>query len=217
MVKAVIFDMDGLLLDTERLAVDAWCEAAAALSVNLPRDVAVGTIGLDWPSTRQVMLRELDAAAPLDALFGLVQSVYRRKLEEETQPKPGAEELLRTLRAGGIPTALATSTKRENARWRMEKVGLYQYINAFACGDEVERGKPAPDIFLLAARKLGVPADRCAALEDSPAGLKAAKKAGMTTVMVPDLAPHAGDAAACADYVAESLREVLGLPCFSHL
>lgn len=119
--------------------------------------------------------------------------------------KPGAEEILRMLRDIGVPAGLATSTVRKSAENKMHLAGLYQYITASACGDEVAHGKPQPDIYLMAAKHVGISPESCVALEDSPAGLMAAKAAGMTTIMVPDLVPPDEDTKNYADFVVKDL------------
>lgn len=207
-MKAAIFDMDGLLLDTERPAVDAWAQAAKELELDLPESVVIKTIGRDWEMTKAIVLDEMGNDCPFDKLQSLVQSIYRNQfVANGVQRKAGAEEILSMLREHGIPVGLATSTARKSAEWKLESAGLLQYLPCGACGDEVQRGKPYPDIYLLAARNLGVQPEQCAALEDSPAGLMAAKAAGMTTIMVPDLVEPTAETLVYTDYVVRDLNE----------
>lgn len=207
MFQAVIFDMDGTLLDTERLALDAWEEAAHRLNMSLSRDLLLRTVGRDWDDTRAIITQAIGPDADFEALGRLTNDIHHEQLEAGAPVKRGARELLERLRQAGIPMALATSTARKGAQRRLEKVGLWHYFRDAACGDEVERGKPFPDIFELAALRCGCPSAQCIAVEDSPAGVRAAKGAGMTVVMVPDLVSPDAATRAFADVVAEDLLQ----------
>lgn len=206
MLEAVVFDMDGLLLDTERPALASWLRAAGELGLALPEQAVLATIGVNWEGTKRIIMEALGADAPFEELQCRTQRYYKQWFADfGVQAKPGAEELLRRLGERGIPAALATSTARKSAEWKLRSAGLFHLIGSGACGDEVEHGKPHPDIFLLAAGNIGAAPGHCVALEDSPAGLMAAKAAGMTTVMVPDLVPPTGDTLQFADYIAKDL------------
>jgi HAD superfamily hydrolase (TIGR01509 family) len=207
-LKAAIFDMDGLLLDTERPAVNAWAQATAEMGLSLPEAVVIGTIGRDWEATKRIILETLGDGAPYDALIERVQAIYHRFLTDGVVPvKPGAVEILRMMRDIGLTAGLATSTVRKSMEWKMRSAGLLYYFSASACGDEVSQSKPQPDIYLLAAKCIGVEPEYCVALEDSPAGIMAAKAAGMTTVMVPDLVQPDEEILKVTDYVVKDLYE----------
>jgi HAD superfamily hydrolase (TIGR01509 family) len=107
----------------------------------------------------------------------------------------------------GLAKAVATSTARERAMYKLKKSGLEERFDAFACGDEISRGKPAPDIFLLAARLLHLPPEECLALEDSDAGVMAAQSAGMRVVVIPDVKPPSPEASAAAWQFLPSLTD----------
>ena len=187
---AVVFDMDGLMLDTERLDRALWQAAARRHAFEFP----------DWLHATLVGRRAADTAHTLQAHFGAGFPLERIKAEIHgywmniaTGPglprKPGIDDLLATLERQAIPRAVATSTARDRALLSLGE--LATRFQALAFGNEVQRGKPAPDIYLLAAQRLGVPPADCLALEDSPAGVAAAHAAGMTVVMIPDLVqPH---------------------------
>lgn len=212
MLQAVVFDMDGLLLDTERPALIAWSQAAEELGIELPESVILATVGVDWESTKRIITGALGSGAPREALVSRTQEIYRRWFDDfGVQAKPGAIELLRKLREHGIPAGIATSSSRKSAEWKLGKAGLLPYISGGACGDEVSRGKPYPDVFLKSASELKADPAYCAALEDSPAGITAAKAAGMTAILVPDLVKPADEVAGRADYVVSDLFEASDL------
>lgn len=214
-IAAVIFDMDGLMLDTERLARAAWERAFAERGLRIDDAVYYRVIGRTSPDTRRIF-GEAYALAP-----DVVEDIARRKTafllasyERDIPVKPGLIELLAWLDARGVPRAVATSTLRELALHKLGKAGLAGGFRAIVCGDDVARGKPAPDIFLLAAHRLGARPEACAVLEDSEPGIRAARAAGMRAILVPDQAPPAPEAAALAHHVCASLadaRDVLVL------
>ena len=187
-IKAVIFDMDGVITDTEKLLVKYWCQAAEEQ-------------GFPMTYGNALSLRSLAAryAEPyLRELFGEefnYRKVRARRIElmEEdiekngVQITPGLEELMVYLKDHGYNTAVATATDFDRAVSYLQKAKVYEHFDLLCCGPQVEHGKPEPDIYLYAAQKLGVEPECCLAIEDSPNGITAAYRAGMYTVMVPDL------------------------------
>ena len=183
---AVVFDMDGLLLDSERPTRDAWLRAAAALGVPLTEPDYLSVVGLN----------HTDSEARLLALFGAdaarlasarVQTDAALTAGPPFDAKPGARRLLHTLREARIPCAVASSTHHAEVRRRLQRAGLLDHFGAICGGDEVTRGKPAPDLYTLALARLGAAARTSLAFEDSGHGVQAALAAGLATVAVPDL------------------------------
>jgi len=207
---AVIFDMDGLLLDTEPLAARAWNEAAAALGVEFDEALALAMVGRNFSDCAAMVRARYGASYPVDALLDRWHAAYDAIVAQDgVTVKPGAIALVDWLERNAIPRAIATSTRRERARGKLVDVGLLPRFHDLVAGDEVARGKPEPDIYVEAARRLGVRADECVALEDSVPGVRAALAARMAAIMVPDLHGPPGDLIALDLLVLPSLHEVL--------
>ena len=206
---AVIFDMDGLMLDTEPLAARAWVDAARDLGVAFDASINHRLIGRNFPDCRTIIGEHHGAGYPVDDLMGAWHGAYDAIVQREGIAfKPGLPELLDWLDEARIPKAVATSTRRARAQAKLELTGILERFAALVGGDEVARGKPAPDIFVEAARRLGVPPSACMVLEDSEPGMRGALAAGMTPVMVPDLLPPSPALLATAPLVVATLHEV---------
>jgi beta-phosphoglucomutase-like phosphatase (HAD superfamily) len=184
-----IFDLDGLMLDTERPAASAWARAARNLGWPVDEAVAVRTIGMDEPSSRAIIMETLGAGFPYDAVREAMRTIVIQEIGEAggIPQRPGLTVLLDRLEALGVPLAVATSSQRNSALWKLRQGGILERFPVIVCGDEVQRGKPAPDIFLLAAERLGKRCEDCVGFEDSPAGLRALRAAGIRSVFVKDL------------------------------
>jgi HAD superfamily hydrolase (TIGR01509 family) len=192
--EAVIFDMDGLLLDSERIALKLFAEAARSLDLKWSEEVGLKMIGLNSRDANAIVLESFGSDYAVASLHERFGELYEAAIISGGIPvKPFARDLLMRLAALRIPCAVATSTRRTRAEAKLHHAQLIQHFKALACGDEVLRGKPHPEIYELAASRLGVEASRCLALEDSNAGVRSAVSANMQVVMVPDLLkPDAG-------------------------
>jgi HAD superfamily hydrolase (TIGR01509 family) len=206
-VRAVIFDMDGLLIDSERHVKAAVFDAAFAVGMPMHEDFYASVIGAPWPET---FLR-------LKGFFGgeVVLAQFREAFEQCMAPRlpriglmPGVEALLDRLEAAGLPIAVATSTGRRKAEAHLRHVGIHHRFHAIVTRDDVDRGKPFPDPYLLAARHLGRAPDSCLALEDSHNGIRSAHAAGMMAVMAPDLLPATAEMTALCAGVVRDLNQV---------
>ncbi len=207
---AVIFDMDGLMLDTEPLAARAWGDAAAALGVEFDMTLAPAMVGRNFADCATMVRARYGAGYPVDALLGRWHATYDGIVEREgLTMKPGVGELLDWLDTMAIPRAVATSTRRERARAKLVRTALLPRFHEIVGGDEVARGKPAPDIYIEAAHRLGVNAGDCLVLEDSEPGVRAALAARMTPIMVPDMRPPPADLLAIDLLILPTLHDVL--------
>lgn len=209
---AVLLDMDGLMLDTERMVLAAFEAAAAELGHVVPADLFPSLIGRTSRDSAGLLESAFGAGFPLETFRRLTQANYELDIARNgIARKAGIVELLVHLREQAVPFACATSTARARAWWKLEQAGLAEWFVTLVGGDEVSHGKPAPDIFLEAAARLDVSAPRCIVLEDSPAGVSAAAAAGMTPIMVPDLVAPDARARNLAHAVVGDLHEARAL------
>ena len=188
MFAAAIFDMDGVLIDSERVIVDAYVAAAGELGHAVTAADLLPIVGLSGPGVRQLLAGLVGGDAALKRVGERAHHLMRGDREHPVFPaKAGAHALIAALRARGVPMGVASSTRRNEVLRRLSAVGLHDPFRSITGGDEVERPKPDPSIYLLAAQRLGVAPADCIAFEDSDHGVAAAHAAGMRVVVVPDL------------------------------
>ncbi|MCL2318587.1 MAG: HAD family phosphatase, partial [Treponema sp.] len=179
-----IFDMDGLMLDTERPMVPLWTIAGKPYGYDIKPDVVIRTLGIDVEGTRDIMLAEYGPEFPYEVIREEMHRLAAVEYEKGISHRPGLVPLLDFFASRNIPMAVATSTRRDSALDKLAKAGIEERFTTIVCGDEISRGKPAPDIFLLAAKKLGKKPSECVGFEDSSPGLHALHAAGIRSVFV---------------------------------
>nr|WP_283243921.1 HAD family phosphatase [Bianquea renquensis] len=210
-VKAVIFDMDGLMLDTERVAADAWRYAGKVKGIAGIDSFITASYGRTAKDC-EVMFQEMFPQASYTECWELMHEHRLAVMREEGIPvKPGLRELMAYLHGKRCPMVLGTSTSEAIARPMLESVGVYAYFSGAVFGNMVKNGKPAPDIYLLAADVIGVAPEDCVVLEDSFNGIRAAHAAGMQPVMVPDIQQPNDEIRALYKGICESLFDVCTL------
>lgn len=211
-ISTVIFDVDGLMLDTEPLARAAWRQAMSERGLTFDDDLFSQMVGRTKGDARDLILNAYPQGLPFDELYARRVEHLDRSIRENGIPvKPGLGELLDYLEAHGYRKAVASSTYHDLTVRKLGRAGVLERFEAVVGGDEVTRGKPAPDIFLEAASRLGASPGECLVLEDSEAGIRAAHAAGMRPVMVPDLIQPDAELANLAYCILPSLLEVRDL------
>lgn len=204
---AILFDMDGLLLDTEKVCFDNFVETRRHFSLSDSSDVFLRCVGLRRPECDRVILESL----PEQVEFQDFNEVWREKisatLRREIPVKAGALQLFQVLSSKGYLMGVATSTETEVARSHLEKTGLLPFLAGVVGGDLVQQGKPNPEVYHKIAEHLGVSAADCIAFEDSETGTRAAVASGARTVQIPDLIPPSAEMLKFGHVIAPSLLE----------
>ena len=210
MVSSIIFDMDGTLVDTEVVSQAAWDQALRRAGVENPAPIRRSFIGCNVVSNSRTLAGVLGSEERVHEVYKDHDKTFAELSRTELVAKPGARETLEALRADGYRMALATSTSREPALARLARFNLDKMFDAMVCGDEIEHGKPDPEIFLRAAAALDVKPELCVVVEDSLNGVRAGHAAGMHVIMVPDLVEPTEEITGMCDAVVDTLFEVEG-------
>lgn len=188
MIHAVIFDMDGVLIDTEKHYNAAWCQAATEAGFPFTREHALLLRSCEAKEGEKLMQGIFGPSFDYYAIRERRRELVRERLAQYgLEKKPGVEETLRFLRAKGIKTAVATATALDITKSHLTTIGVYDLFDSIVSAKNVAHGKPEPDVYLYACEQIGERPQDCMAVEDSPNGIMAAYRAGLRTVMVPDL------------------------------
>lgn len=210
-VRAVIFDMDGTLLDTEAAHRRAFAQTGDAIGWPMADDLLLSMVGIHRDENERMLAAHLGPHFPLARFYADSDALFEAAVEAGIPLRPGALLLLDHLAQAGIPMALATSTAAPYAQQRLEKSGLLHYFDVVVTRSDVDQPKPHPEPYLLAARLLGVDPVHCVAVEDSHAGVRSATAAGIATVMVPDLLPPTEELTLACAQILPSLTDLRDL------
>ena len=208
--QAVVFDMDGVIFDTERLVIEFWKEVAKKHNIPNVEHTCIQCLGTNRVRTREIFLENYGADFPFDPYRAEVTELFNTHYKGVPLPtKPGIRELLSYLQEQDIKVGLASSTTQHLVRDEIGTAGLLPYFQTLVCGDMVEHSKPAPDIFLKACEILNAAPTKSIAIEDSFNGIRSAHCAGMTPIMVPDQVQPTDEIRTLAFHVMPSLLDVL--------
>ena len=208
--QAVVFDMDGVIFDTERLVIEFWKEVAKKHNIPNVEHTCIQCLGTNRVRTREIFLENYGADFPYDPYRAEVTELFNTHYKGVPLPtKPGIRELLSYLQEQDIKVGLASSTAQHLVRDEIGTAGLLPYFQTLVCGDMVEHSKPTPDIFLKACEILNADPTKSIAIEDSFNGIRSAHCAGMTPIMVPDQVQPTDEIRTLAFHVMPSLLDVL--------
>lgn len=187
-LNTIVFDMDGVLFDTERLCQDSWLAVAEESGLPNMDVIFPQCIGLNANDSRRIVMNAYGEDFDYEGFRSKASVWFWDYIEKKGLPvKPGVKELLSWLREEGWAVGLASSTRRSSVENHLEQAGIRDYFATIVTGDMVEHSKPQPDIYLMACRELGVDPGQAYAIEDSPNGIRSAYRAGMSPLMVPDM------------------------------
>ena len=208
--EAVVFDMDGVIFDSERAVMNCWLELAQKYNIKDIEKPYFACVGTTMTRTREIMLETYGEDFPYDEYARKSSLMYHEKYDGGKLPmKPGVMELLSYLKEKGKKIALASSTRRETVTNQLRWAGIIDYFDVIICGDMVARSKPAPDIFLKACQELGVSPENTYAIEDSYNGIRAAHAGQLRPIMVPDLLEANDEMRGMAECVCDNLNDVI--------
>ena len=212
-IKAVLFDMDGLMVDTESLATEAFIHSAKKQGYDMTKEETLLVLGFTTKSIYDFWENYFKNSGVSGKQLVDDHYKYIEDILFTTGPRkmPYIEELLKYLKESNYKVAVASSSNMNHIINNMEKTGLKKYIDEFASGAEVENGKPAPDVFLLVAKRLGVKPEECLILEDSKAGVIAGSSAGAKVIMVPDMFKPDEECKEKAYRIVNNLGEVISI------
>lgn len=212
MIKGVIFDMDGLMLDTEKLLARYWMQAAREAGFPMELEHVLGIRSLAAVYAKPKLQAIFGETFDYEAIRARRRALTAAHLEQYgIEKKPGLDKLLRYLKDTHRSIAVATATDRERTDKYLQQAGVADYFDVRICGDMVTKGKPDPEIYLTACRMLSLPPAQCMALEDSPNGIRSAHAAGCHAVMIPDLSQPEDDLQPLLYGCAASLDKVIAL------
>lgn len=208
--KAVIFDMDGVIFDSERLILEAWKQTAKKYGIEHIEEVLFQCIGVNSVITKEIFLKSYGRDFPYDEYKKETSLIFQTWCNTTGLPvKKGVNELLQYLNENGYLVGLASSTRYAVVCQEIEAAHLNRYFKNITGGDMLKKSKPEPDIFLMACENLSVLPEEAIGIEDSFNGIRAVWRAGMLPIMIPDLIPPDDEMKQLSSYIFDDLNVAL--------
>ena len=208
-IDAVIFDMDGVIYDTEAFYLKHWIQVFSEYGYEMTKAIYINAMGRGRKKVKEYFKSVFGEDLPIEEMYVKKDKLLFDAIRNKEVPlKPGALEFLSYLKNNNIKTALATSAKRKRLDIQLEDSPIVQYFDAIVCGDDVVNSKPDPEIFLKAAKKIGAKIEKCIVIEDSEAGIKAAHDGKMTAFHVEDLKEADDSIKENANMLFKNLKEI---------
>lgn len=204
-MKAILFDMDGLMVDTERLYIETESAIAQSYGKRLTEETIWKMMGKKAVEAMEIYIHDLKLELPVGEMIGIRDNLLEEKLRNELAPMPGLFEILEEYRRC-LQLAIATGSPRKFLDIVLDKLKIGDYFQALQTADEIVNGKPDPEIYLKTIEKLGIPPEECIVLEDSQNGALAGKRAGCYTIAIPSIYTCKQDFS-FVDYQAADLHE----------
>jgi len=202
----IIFDMDGVLADTGPIHFESWVKLAEEIGVNFTRETFEQTFGQTSPEIVRKLVGPEPSQDQVEKWANLKEKYYRQMVADKLEPLPGVLDLLKILKKEGFKMAVGSSGPPENVDLLLKTLNIKSFFDAIITAEDVERGKPEPDVFLIAARQSSVKPQNCLVIEDAPVGIQAAKNAGMICIAL--TTTHKKDELIEADLILEDLSSL---------
>lgn len=215
MIKSIIFDMDGVLVDNSSVHVEAFVSWCKSRNIDFPPEKLNALFGMGNDDIMKVVMNDPHLTEEQIAIYANEkEQIYREIFEDSIKPTPGLVDIIKEFKSMGLTIAVGSSGMRKNVDFVLEKCGIAQYFDAIADGDMITKAKPDPEVFLLAAEMLGRSSEECLVFEDSFAGIEAARAAGMKVIALTTTFPresHTDYDALIDDFTQITARQAVAL------
>jgi len=211
MIRAILFDMDGLIFDTESIHKTCWLAAAEQQNISIDDEFYQTFIGVQSAECEERLIKKFSSRLDIERFRLDRDSLLEKSRETQASFKPGFQQLIYLLKQQGLSCALVTSSTLKEVQHHFSSNRYLDEFDAIVTAEDITRGKPSPDCYLLACQKLGIKPKHCLVLEDSNNGMRAGLDAGCLAAMIPDLLQPGDDVAARANFIFSSLHDVVEL------